>query len=143
MPRIFSRNTPPSRRTIVLAALGALVIVAMVSVLAWAPWSHSNKKNTVATTRPPVVAVVEVTPTGFMPSTLNVQPNTDIVWVNEDVNPHLPAADPYPTHASMPSLVAPRALGQKETYSFKVTKPETIHYHDDINPTEVGTIVVQ
>jgi len=90
-----------------------------------------------------VVAVIEITPTGFVPSTLNVQPNTNVVWINEDVNPHLPAADPYPTHASLPSLVAPRALGQKETYTFKVSKPETIHYHDDVNPTLAGTIVVE
>lgn len=143
MPRIFSRNTPGSRRTLVLVALCVLAIVVVVLVMVWSPWQHSTKKNTAVTSKPPEVAVVEITPSGFMPSTLNVQPNTDIVWVNEDVNPHLPAADPYPTHASMPSLVAPRALGQKETYSFKVTKPETINYHDDINPTEVGTIVVR
>lgn len=90
-----------------------------------------------------MVAVIEITPTGFVPSTLNVQPNTNVVWINEDVNPHLPAADPYPTHASLPNLVAPRALGQKETYTFKVSKPETIHYHDDVNPTLAGTIVVE
>ena len=94
-------------------------------------------------TSPPAIAVVEITPSGFVPSTISVAANSEVVWVNEDVMPHLPAADPYPTHSSLPSLVAPRALGQKETYSFLFTKAATLHYHDDINPTLVGTVVVR
>ena len=92
---------------------------------------------------PPAIAVIEITSSGFVPSTVSVAPNTDVVWVNEDVMPHLPAADPYPSHSSLPNLVAPRALGQKETYRFLFTKAQTVHYHDDIDPTETGTIEVR
>src|SRR5487761_1577732 len=121
----------------------ALVLVLVAGGLAlWQPWQQPTKHQ--ATTTPaPTVAVIEITPTGFVPSTLTVPAGAKVVWVNEDVMPHLPAADPYPTHSSLPSLVAPRALGQKETYSFLFTKAATLHYHDDINPTLVGTVVVR
>lgn len=92
---------------------------------------------------PPAVAVIEITASGFVPGTLSVNANTNVVWVNEDVMPHLPAADPYPSHSSLPDLVAPRALGIKETYTFHVSHAETINYHDDLNPVDVGTVVVR
>lgn len=130
-------------KSVLIGIAGVVVLILLiVGLLVWMPWQKTTTK-TVTTTSRPVVAVVEITSAGFLPGTLNVHPNTEIVWVNEDVAPHLPAADPYPTHASLPSLVAPRALGQKETYCFKVSKAETIRYHDDLNPTMVGTIVVE
>lgn len=54
---------------------------------------------------PAATAVVEITPSGFLPQTIAVNPNTEVIWVNEDVMPHLPAADPYPSHSELPSLV--------------------------------------
>lgn len=121
--------------------LVAVVILAIAGVVLWAPWQKSaNKAANKASA--PSVAVIEITSNGFVPSTLSVHTNTDIVWVNEDVAPHLPAADPYPTHSSLPALVAPRALGQKETYSFHVSHAETINYHDDLNPTLIGSVEV-
>lgn len=130
-------------KPVLIGIAGVVVfILLVVGLLVWMPWQKTTSKTVTTTTRP-VVAVIEITSAGFIPSTLNVHPNTEVVWVNEDVAPHLPAADPYPTHVSLPSLVAPRALGQKETYSFKVSRAETIRYHDDLSPTTVGTIVVQ
>lgn len=121
----------------------ALVIIVVAGgLMLWQPWQQQTPQKAAAP-KPPTVAVIEITPTGFVPSTLTVPANAKVVWVNEDAMPHLPAADPYPSHSSLPNMVAPRALGQKETYSFLFTKAQTIHYHDDLNPTEVGTVVVR
>lgn len=141
-PKESIKQVLKNKPVLIGVAATAVLIIVVIGLLAWMPWQKTTTK-TVATTSRPTVAVIEITSAGFLPSTLNVHPNTEIVWVNEDVAPHLPAADPYPSHVSLPSLVAPRALGQKETYTFKVTKAETIRYHDDLTPTEVGTIVVE
>lgn len=130
-----------NHRTRLLVVLPTIVVLVLIDLLWWAPWHHqAPKPQPVAR---PAVAVIEITPSGFVPSTLTVNPNTDVVWVNEDVAPHLPAADPYPSHSSLPSLVPSRALGQHESYTYRVTHPETIHYHDDLQPTLIGTVVVR
>ena len=88
------------------------------------------------------VAVIEITPTGFSPSTIKVNVGTKVVWVNYDQAPHQVAADPYPSHSELPALVAPKALGYKQTYSFIFTKPRTIHFYDELNPTWQGSVEV-
>ncbi len=91
---------------------------------------------------PAPIATVEITANGFIPSTLKVQVGTKVIWVNYDQAPHQIAADPYPTHSDLPALIAPKALGYKQTYSFIFTKARTIYYYDEINPTWQGSIVV-
>jgi plastocyanin len=88
------------------------------------------------------IAVIEITTSGFIPSTLQVNAGTKVVWVNYDQLPHQIAADPYPSHSELPALVAPKALGYKQTYSFIFTKVRTIHFYDELNPTWQGTVEV-
>ena len=129
-------------KTGVIVGAVVVVIVIVVGLLLWHGHKHSGGTGKTHRSKE-AIAVIEITPSGFLPSTLAVQADTDVTWVNEDVMPHLPAADPYPTHASLRDLVAPKALGQKETYSFLFTRHETVHYHDDLNPTLVGTVEVR
>lgn len=128
-------------RTRLFMVLPLLVVLLVIDLVWWAPWRHQAAKPAMVVR--PAVAVIEITSAGFVPSTLTVNPNTDVVWVNEDAAPHLPAADPYPSHSSLPTLVPARALGQHESYTYRVSRPETIHYHDDLNPTQIGTVVVR
>jgi len=129
-------------RVVIVLVVGLVIIGTVLGI--WLHHGH-NTTNTGKSkgTSSPTTAVIEITPSGFLPSTIAVSPNTNVVWVNEDVMPHLPAADPYPTHAELPALVASRALGQKETYTFLFTKKETVHYHDDLSPTMTGTVEVR
>ncbi|HEV2402920.1 MAG TPA: hypothetical protein VGS08_01835 [Candidatus Saccharimonadales bacterium] len=128
------------QKKLIIAIATLLVVVCII----WLFIAKNKTTNKVATIpSPSTIAVVEVTSSGFLPSTIAVQPNSEVIWVNEDVMPHLPTADPYPTHASLPALLPPRALGQKETYSFLFTKSGTVHYHDDLNPTMTGTVEIR
>ena len=126
-----------------LAAGGAIIVIGIVWAIVGLVTHTAHPKTASSSAKPPTTAVIEITPSGFLPQTIAVNPNTQVVWVNEDVMPHLPAADPYPSHKQLPQLVAPRALGQKETYSFTFTKAGTIHYHDDLEPTVVGVVEVR
>lgn len=128
-------------KLLVTSLVGLLVLIGLVW-LGVAVW-HKPPAKPAGSLGPPATAVVEITPTGFLPQTIAVSPNTEVIWVNEDVMPHLPAADPYPSHSELPNLVAPRALGQQETYSFLFTKKGTVHYHDDLRPTLTGVVEVR
>lgn len=130
------------------SALVGLLVVLVIAGGIWLLADHSSTSSTMATSKtkalpPPATAVIEITSAGFIPSTLAIHADTKVVWVNEDVMPHLPAAGPYPTRADMPNLVAPRALGDKETYSFLFTKTGTIQYDDNLNPSLTGTIEIR
>ena len=127
--------------------LSLLVVVVLVGFGLWLLNVRTTSPATTAASKSsqpaPMIAVIDITKNNFIPSTLAIRVDTRVIWVNEDVAPHLPAADPYPTHSQLLSLVAPRALGQRETYSFFFTKAQTIQYHDDLNPTITGTIEVR
>lgn len=146
MPKLFDKLKPYATKThigLLLIGAGSVLVITVLVIALNSTGSSKTTPSSPATNQPKLEAVVEITKTGFLPSSLIVHPNTMIVWVNTDTAPHLVAADPYPTHASLKSLVAPSALGEKETYSYLVTKKAIIHYHDDLHPQLTGNITVK
>ncbi len=123
--------------------VGGLLVLLGLGFLWYASQSQSTEgvAHVKASSQP--VALIQITPTGFVPNTISVVHGTKVIWVNQDVLPHRVAADPYPTHSQLPALYAPKALGQKETYSFTFTKSRTVQYHDDLQPMWQGVIVVK
>lgn len=117
-------------------------IAAVVLVIGGYLLVHSLRATQTAVKLPPTY-YVSITAQGFSPQSITVAPGTDVVWVDKDPAPHLPAADPFPSHSSLPSLVAPRALGQGQSYNFHFTQAGTYHYHDDLHPMLSGEVVVQ
>jgi plastocyanin len=137
MMRLFERYRLWPRYTFLV--LGAAAIIMALGIFLLVHSFYQAEKII----PPAPLAVVEITPSGFDPSTLDIKSGTKVVWVNFDQAPHQIAADPYPTHSELTALVAPKALGYKQTYSFIFTKVRTIHYYDEINPTWQGSIEVQ
>lgn len=128
-------TTPPSIRTssrILLAAVSLLVVV----IIAVAIHSAVSKPS-----GPPRAAAVTITTQGFVPATLTVKANTKVTWSNQDTVSHKVGANPYPSHASLPSLVS-KTLTQGQSYSYTFTKSGTVYYHDDLHPTLNASIVV-
>ncbi len=100
---------------LVVAAVGLLLLASALVV------SLSSKQpavNVPVSQASGPTALVTITPDGFVPSTLSVTTGTKVVWLNQDVMPHRIAANPYPTRSDLPELYAPKALGEKQTYSF-------------------------
>ena len=54
-----------------------------------------------------------------------------------------PAADPCPTHTSVPGFDAKQRIKVGGTYSFTFTSPQTVSYHNHLNPAQTGTIIVR
>lgn len=133
--------SPYSKKLYFVLAAGLLLMLVGVGLLILA--IHPGKKIVPPAAHAPAYAVVEITGSGFMPQTLQVRPGTKVVWVNKDQAPHQIAADPYPTHASLPALFAPQPLAADQTFSFVFTKVRTVSYHDELNPTWEGSVTVK
>lgn len=80
---------------------------------------------------PAFKAYIAITNTGFVPATLLIKANTEVVWRNTDSKEHQIVSDTLP-------------IAKDSSYSFVFTKPGTYTYHDKLDPARFkGTIVVR
>lgn len=119
-----------------LVAATLFVFLALVSVATIKPDSKPKATR-------PHLAVVQVTPNGFVPATLTVLRGTVVEWqVADTARTHTIAADPYPKDTSLPSLKS-RQLGAGTSYKYTFTTKGRVNYHDDLNPQLGGVINVK
>jgi len=92
----------------------------------------------------PQAAVITINEDSFSPATLMIHPGTEVVWHNDDQNPHLIESDPFPSHSDVPGLDSQTGISSNDTYQYTFNQKGTFGYHDKLNPTEYhGTIIVQ
>jgi len=101
--------------------------------------------------------IVEIFSTGFSPRTLRIKVGDSVTWINRDSSPHWPASDLHPTHTLYPGsgihkcgtpeqseiFDACRGLAQGESFTFTFKYKGTWNYHDHLNPSLIGTIIVE
>lgn len=133
---------------ILLGIVGVVVLVGGFLLL-----SGQNKNTSSVTVSPVATATpaptatnsantVTLTATGFNPDTLTVKVGTTVTWVNKSGEEATVNSDPHPTHTLWPFL----NLGSfSDGGSLNVTfdKAGTYTYHNHLNPSERGTIVVE
>lgn len=89
---------------------------------------------------------VTITRSGFSPKTLTVQAGQRITWTNSDSSVHYVAPNDHPTHVKYSGIWNDDGTGQispGQTYTITISTPGTYGYHDHLNPSTTGTIVVQ
>jgi plastocyanin len=87
-------------------------------------------------------AKVSLTKSGFSPQTVTVKSGTKVVWTNESGATATVNSSPHPAHTDYPLL----NLGQfdeGETLSLAFDKPGTYKYHNHLNTSQFGTIIVE
>ena len=85
---------------------------------------------------------VNVTANGFDPQTVTVKAGTRVVWMNKSGGSVFVASNNHPTHLLYPPL----NLGQfadGSSVQLVFDKPGSYGYHNHLNPSQTGTIVVQ
>ena len=101
--------------------------------------------------------VVVYSDSGFSPSELNIKSGDKIVFRNESSRPVWPASALHPTHAvydgtnfdrhcaegATPAFDACREVEPGGEWSFTFDKIGTWKYHDHLNASRTGTIVVE
>ncbi len=101
--------------------------------------------------------IIEITSSGFNPKTLTIKTGEGVTFVNKNTNAHWPASAFHPTHTVYPasgiekcgtseqSLIfdACKGLKQEETWSFTFNSKGDWKYHDHLNPSLFGSVIVQ
>lgn len=85
---------------------------------------------------------IAITDTGYSPSLLSINVGDTITWTNGAVKPSNVSSDPHPAHTDY----VPLNLGMfnpGETQSLTFDKAGTYGYHNHLNPTQTGTVIVK
>ena len=98
--------------------------------------------STTSATQSTTQASVTLTPTGFNPSTLTIKAGTKVTWTNQSGETATVNSDPHPIHTDYPPLNLDE-FSNGGTLSLTFDKAGTYGYHNHLNPSEHGTIVVQ
>lgn len=85
---------------------------------------------------------VMLTATGYSPAVLTIKAGTTVTWVNKSSEEATVNSNPHPTHTDYPPLnLGSFADGASLTLTFP--QAGTYGYHNHLNPSEKGTIIVQ
>jgi len=131
------QSKPRSGKWLIIGLVLAIVLVLAVAAVLFA----KNRNDQAANANP--AATVDISKTSFAPTTVKIKKGQSVTWVNNDTVPHQVAADPYPTHASLPELHS-TSLNQGDSYTFTFEKKGTFTYQDPLYPTTLkATVVVE
>ncbi|KKQ78293.1 MAG: Plastocyanin [Candidatus Daviesbacteria bacterium GW2011_GWF2_38_6] len=137
----------------------ALVIIAVVGVIAIAGiWLLKGSSKTTPTpsyqasptsqeSASPSAQVsqnlVRITSSGFEPQTITVKAGESVIWVNENTVSHQVDSVVHPTHQVYPPLNTVGMLPAGESKSLVFADKGTYKYHDHLNPSLTGSVVVE
>lgn len=79
---------------------------------------------------------------GFLPQKLIVKAGTKVVWQNNSGQNAQINSNPHPTHTAYPPLNL-GSIGDGETLELTFTKPGIYGYHNHLNPSEMGYVIVE
>lgn len=85
---------------------------------------------------------VTLTANGFSPASITVKAGTKVTWNNQSGAGAIVNSDPHPIHTAYPPL----NLGSFKdggTLSLTFDKSGTYGYHNHLNPSQTGTVIVQ
>ncbi|MDP3733537.1 MAG: cupredoxin domain-containing protein [Candidatus Daviesbacteria bacterium] len=130
----------------------ALVTIAVVGVIAivgiWFLKGSSKTAPQPAYQQTPQVAIeavkniVTITTSGFIPQSITVKAGETVTWINQDSANHAVNSVVHPTHlVYTPLNLGNLKPGEEKPLSF----PEagTYKYHDHLNPSSTGSVVVE
>ncbi len=122
------------------------------------PTPSSTTETTTSSATSPTASAATVTPTaaaatktqtisatasGFSPQSVTIASGTTVTFKNNGSASVWPASNPHPIHNGLPGFDAKAGIKPGETYSFTFTKTGTFGFHDHLNPSVGGTIIVQ
>ena len=139
-----------------------IATVLVVAVIAWgiiyainmnnkpykAPVASTSPSSSASSSASPVsstsdASTITFSDSGFSPSTITVKSGSTVTVKNSSASTSLDFdSDPHPVHTDNPELnIGSIAPGSSK--SFTVTKTGSWGYHNHLNPSQRGTLVVQ
>jgi plastocyanin len=105
------------------------------------PETSTSTESTVAVA--PKTVTVEYTDAGFAPATVTINKGDTVKFVNNSSGKMWVASAPHPTHTDYPEFDEDVAVSNGESYSFTFDKVGSWKYHNHVNSSKFGTVVVQ
>lgn len=104
--------------------------------------STGSQTAKMADNNAPVAATITYSNSGFSPATTTVKSGDAVMIKNTSSRTMDLDSDPHPTHTDDPDLnVGQVDPGQSKT--FIVTQKGSYGYHNHLNPSETGNVVIQ
>ena len=130
------------KKYIIIISLGIILLLAA---------GCSNQNNNVIQPSVNKDNTIEITASGFNPSTLTISAGETVTWINRGSSQAWPASAVHPTHKDYPEtggcigskFDACKRLKPGEAYSFTFNQKGDWSYHDHLNSGSIGTIIVQ
>ena len=85
---------------------------------------------------------VKYSDTGFVPETITVMVGDRVTWINESSNDMWVASGPHPQHTALPGFDQMQNAPKGGTYMYTFDKVGEWKYHNHLNPTATGMVVV-
>lgn len=85
---------------------------------------------------------VVYTDNGYQPKSLTIKKGTRVTFRNDSASSMWTASGTHPTHQLLPGFDQKQSVGKGGTYEYTFTSVGTWQYHNHVNPSDVGYIVV-
>jgi len=86
--------------------------------------------------------IVTLSDKGFAPDPITVKVGTTVAFVNESGGAMWVASAPHPTHSLLPGFDQLASVARGGTYEYAFTKVGTWKYHNHVNASVTGSVVV-
>lgn len=86
---------------------------------------------------------VNISATGFQPQSITIKAGQNVTWTNKDKVNHQVNSVVHPTHLVYPPLNTIGLLKPGESKSLTFRTAGTYKYHDHLNPSLRGQVIVQ
>ena len=80
---------------------------------------------------------------GFVPSTLEIKIGDTVTFKNESGKGMWVASNPHPSHSDTPEFDAGISIANGNSWSFVFTEEGSFSYHNHLNSSQGGKIVVK
>ena len=104
--------------------------------------TQSESSTSAESTTTQTTASVTLTASGFAPQSLTVKVGTKVVWTNNSGGAATVNSAVHPTHLVYPSLNL-GSFGNGETLSLVFDQPDTYKYHNHLDASQTGVVVVE
>ncbi|HWY79848.1 MAG TPA: cupredoxin domain-containing protein, partial [Candidatus Sulfotelmatobacter sp.] len=85
---------------------------------------------------------VSYTANGFNPNSITIKVGETVRWTNKNSDNMWVASNPHPSHTDYPGFDELKSVPTNGTYSFTFTKVGHWGYHNHLNPSQQGVVVV-
>ncbi len=89
-----------------------------------------------------IAATITYTDTGYTPTTVTIEKGQTVAFVNKSSVPMWAASNPHPAHTILPSFDQFEGTAPGTTYTYTFDEVGTWNFHDHINPTSGGSVIV-